>query len=77
MAIIRSDLTNFEGRRIIERLLAEQIRTGKKITVSDDILMQYFMSLHVTEQYPNKIQTAANQEKPNDYLLGMFANVTT
>ncbi len=75
MAIIRSDLIKFEGRRLLEQAFAEQIRSGRRITVTDDILMQYFMSMRIAEQYPTKVQTAAPQTKVREYLVGMFANV--
>lgn len=75
MAIIRSDLVMFEGRRMLEQQFAQQIRTGRRISVTDDILMHYFMSLRIAEQYPMKVHTAGNQTNLNEYLLGMFANI--
>lgn len=61
---------------MLEQQFAQQIRNGRRITVTDDILMQYFLSLRVTEQYPNRVQTAAPQAPANqEVLLGLFANV--
>jgi hypothetical protein len=75
MTIIRSDLIKFEGRRMLQEAFAQQIRTGRRITVTDDILMQYFMSLRITEQYPSKVMTAEAQTQLPDYLVGLFANM--
>ncbi len=75
MAVIRSDLTKFEGRRILMEAFAEQIRTGRRITVTDDLLMRYFMSMRIVEQYPAKVQTAEAQTELPEYLVGLFANM--
>lgn len=77
MVVIRSDLNDFAGRKILLQQFALLVKMGRRITVTDDILLQYFQSVRVAEQYPQKIHTAAHPTVALDILKGLLTSVET
>ncbi len=59
MAYIYSDISTFSGRKMLEMVLGQQVRSGMRLQVTDEIIALYMRSLQVAEQYPTKIMTAS------------------
>lgn len=74
MAYVYSDISTFSGRRMLEMVLAQQVRAGMRLQITDEIIAMYLQSLKIAEQYPTKVVTASQRGVAPEILRGLFAN---
>ncbi|NHZ45814.1 hypothetical protein [Nitratidesulfovibrio liaohensis] len=74
MAYIYSDISTFSGRKMLEMVLGQQVRSGMRLQVTDEIIALYMRSLQVAEQYPTKIMTASQRGVPPEVIRGLIAS---
>lgn len=74
MAYIRSDIATFSGRTMLTELIGRELRTGHPLTVTNELISSYMLSLKVSEQYPSLVQSAERQRPIPEILRGLFAN---
>ncbi|MBL3583257.1 hypothetical protein [Oleidesulfovibrio alaskensis] len=75
MAYIVSDISTFSGRDLLERTLSQNVHSGKKMAISDELISFYLLSLKVSEQYPTRIQTPMPTVS-QEMLRGLFTNIS-
>ena len=52
MAVIQSTFSLQTGVRLLDEMLSERIKAGKKLNVTDEHIMDYLRSKSVADQYP-------------------------
>lgn len=75
MAYIYSDISTFSGRAMLTEVIGREISNGGGLTVTDEIISLYLLSLKVSEQYPNRIQTVVRPRAVPEILRGLFTNL--
>lgn len=75
MAYIYSDISTFSGRAMLTELIGRELSSGGGLTVADEIISLYLLSLRVAEQYPNRVQTVVRPKAVPEILRGLFTNL--
>lgn len=74
MGYIVSDISTFSGRDLLQKMLQQDLQSGRKMAISDELISFYLLSLRTSEQYPTKVQTPMPSVS-QEMLRGLFANL--
>ncbi|MFV0420656.1 hypothetical protein [Oleidesulfovibrio sp.] len=75
MAYIVSDISTFSGRDLLQRMLQQDMQSGRRMAISDELISFYLLSLRTSEQYPTRVQ-APMPSVSQEMLRGLFANMS-